>query len=455
MHLDGDSALFGGLPRRLTMLRVGTLVSALAANLLCVTPMQSGLLGAAGLAALAASGVTRRRLAVLIVGLGYAALLGVIPGIVSGQPTAYVLVGTRAATGLIWVLWFGGTTQWPQLKAALRRWGAPESVTELIDHAVAHGLILVDEWQRRWQAAMLRLGLIRGAPHLESYSLVLAGGMAHAFERAVRHEDARLLRAARRHAGTAHAAAAAVLRGVAVAYPDGTGGLRDVTFTVHVGEWVAVMGPSGSGKSTLLGVLSGLLPPAGGEVTRLGEVLAPGPVARRVAAQVALVCQEPNDQLLGSTPIEDLVWGLRRHGVGEAEACTRALEMLEALGVRALAQRPIHRLSFGERKRVALAAALACEPELLLLDEPTSGLDPLAARAFTQALERNARSKRATVVWATHDAAVLPDRVQRVLLLRAGRLTFDGPREDALAPAQLAAAGLHEPVSQPVEEAPC
>lgn len=129
----------------------------------------------------------------LTIGLVYAGLLGVIPGIVTGQPTAYLLVGTRAATGLIWVLWFGGTTQWPQLKAALRRWGTPESLTELIDHMTAHGLILVDEWQRRWEAAMLRRGLVRGAPRLESYSLVLAGGMAHAFERAVRHEDTRLL----------------------------------------------------------------------------------------------------------------------------------------------------------------------------------------------------------------------------------------------------------------------
>jgi cobalt/nickel transport system ATP-binding protein len=207
---------------------------------------------------------------------------------------------------------------------------------------------------------------------------------------------------------------------------------------------VALAGPSGSGKTTLLKTIAGLVQPQAGAIARFGRVMANGPLSERVDGRVALVFQDPNDQLLGATPVEDVTWGLRHRGVPRAAADARARATLDSLVIGELADRPIHELSFGERKRAAFAAALAVRPDLLLCDEPTMGLDPVAASRLVHALA-TAAGAGLTVLWATHDLAALPRAIDRIVLLSGGRVAFDGPLHDGLSPRRLEGAGLAVP----------
>jgi cobalt/nickel transport system ATP-binding protein len=454
VHLDPHEALCDGHGAR-PLLRALVLTLALVANGLGQEVQLP--LAVLGLGLLALGVEVRRPLpfALLGVGLLQAALLVAAGGWLLGAPGAALVPATRALAGLAWSLWFGATVSWPDLEAALRRAGAPSALLDAVGGVVSHGLLLTRELRRRWEGAAVRLGLARGQPRLETCALVLAGGVERALDRAAALEDARRLRVegAPRPAAPDDAAArapepeagaeppVAELRSVDLHHADGQRGLTGLGLTLRPGEWVALAGPSGSGKSTLLRGLAGLLAPAAGELRRFGVPLERGPLGRRIDRRVALVFQDPNDQLFGATPEEDLAWGLRRLGVEQDAAARAAHGALEALGIAALARRPVHHLSLGERKRVAFAAALVGAPELLLFDEPTSALDPLARRRLVDALDA-AASPRATVVWATHDLDALPARVSRVVLLREGRVVFDGPRAEGLAPATLARAGL-------------
>lgn len=205
---------------------------------------------------------------------------------------------------------------------------------------------------------------------------------------------------------------------------------------------MAVAGPSGSGKSSLLRVVAGLMAASRGELIRFGKPVEGERLRDRLDPRVALVFQDPNDQLFGSTPLEDVAWGAMRRGQSEASARTRAQQALEVLGVAHLGARPVHRLSLGERKRVAFAGALLTGPELLLCDEPTGGLDPVASQRLITTLEAADARRPLTVLWATHDLDALPARVSRVVLLKEGQIVFDGPRARALQSTTLAKAGL-------------
>ena len=167
----------------------------------------------------------------------------------------------------------------------------------------------------------------------------------------------------------------------------------------------------------------------------------------RLDGRVALLAQAPEHHFLASTAGEDVAWGLVHRGVERAEAAARARATLALLGVGHLAERPVHSMSLGEQRRVALAGLLVLHPRLLLLDEPTSGLDPLTAAALVEAVQDVAARSGTACVWVTHDLPHVPAAAGRVLLLRDGRIVFDGASADALAPERLAAAGLGPPAS--------
>ena len=145
---------------------------------------------------------------------------------------------------------------------------------------------------------------------------------------------------------------------------------------------------------------------------------------------------------------EDIAWGLLRRGVDADAAASRAREMADALSIKHLVDRPCHALSFGEQRRVALAGLLVLEPTLLLLDEPTSGLDPVAAHELCQRVGEVVHQTGATCVWTTHDLQTVPDQAKRTILLRDGRVVFDGPSTEALSHPWLVRAGLAVPQSE-------
>lgn len=384
------------------------------------------------------------------------------------------VLSIRLLNALTWLLWFGAKTPWPALKQSLRGLRVPKDVLLQLELLLAHGLSLARSLERRLSAARVRHAYGPGRPLLRANGQVLAGGLLLAVERAIQLEQARQVRSAgagpvpsamldgelgrieeknappgwawRPEAlklpGEARSAARedvswgglplegermpSVLRleQVSVQHEDGTLALEGLNLTLERGGWVVLAGPSGSGKSSLLKLLAGLLSPQRGRLERLGRVV-PLQGAARFDRRVALVFQNPEDQLFGATPLEDLLWGLEQVGVPLEEAHVRAQETLAALGLERLAHRPVHRLSFGEQKRVAFAAALVTRPALLLCDEPTSGLDPVSAAQLLAVLERETRAETA-VIWATHELSVLPARSERVWLLREGRCVAEG-----------------------------
>ncbi len=356
--------------------------------------------------------------------------------------------GARVSCGVVWVLWVGTQVDWSSLRGILLGLGIPESIVAALDHALLHGVLTKRAWTRRRDAARLRLGTSR-LP-LTAWGPLLGEGALQAFVRLERVEENALLRSSSRAEVDAHPSvhldAVDVDRG-------GQRVLEQVELRLEPAEWVLVCGPSGAGKSSLLRLLAGLDAPTRKTMTRLGVPVSPDTTLRdRLDGRVVLLCQNPEEHFIASTVAEDIAWGLLRRGVEAPAAQRRSFEMAKALRIDHLWERPCHALSFGEQRRVALAGLLVVEPRLLLLDEPTAGLDPVAAHELRTLVERSARQNGAACVWATHDLQSLPAAADRVVLLRDGRIVFDGSKAAGLSQPWLVRAGLG--VSKE-EEDPC
>lgn len=190
--------------------------------------------------------------------------------------------------------------------------------------------------------------------------------------------------------------------------------LHQVRLELRAKELVAVVGPNGAGKSLLLQVLAGLRPPSEGRVHRDPADL-----------RVGLVFQTPDDQIVGSTVERDLAFGLENLAVPPDEMHVRVDAMLERIGLADRRKTPPHRLSEGEKQRLALGAALLLRPALLLLDEPTSRLDTAGRRRFLQEVEQARAQDSTAVVLVTHRSEeALP--ADRIVGLRDGHVVFDG-----------------------------
>lgn len=199
--------------------------------------------------------------------------------------------------------------------------------------------------------------------------------------------------------------------------------LDGVTLSVEAGETVLLAGPSGSGKSSLLMALAGLLG-SGPSTTVEGQVRVGGLDPRTAAGpdlarRVGVLFQRPRDQLLTLDAATEVALKLDRLGLPRDEADDRARDLLERAGADHLAHRPTSTLSGGEARRVALAQALAGDPDVLLLDEPLSQLDPVGRRRFLVLLDEAARD--AAVVVAEHRLQDIRPRAHRVLGLEDGR----------------------------------
>ncbi|MFC7896814.1 ATP-binding cassette domain-containing protein [Streptomyces sp. NPDC057381] len=198
-------------------------------------------------------------------------------------------------------------------------------------------------------------------------------------------------------------AALVALRGVSFAYEEGPDVLTGLDFAVREGRALTLLGRNGSGKTTLMRLLSGGLRPRAGRLTLDGE-----PVAydrrglTRLRTTVQLVVQDPDDQLFAASVAQDVSFGPLNLGLSDAEVRSRVREALAALDIARLADRPTHLLSYGQRKRAAIAGAVAMRPRVLILDEPTAGLDPDGQERLLATLDR-LRAGGTTVVMATHD----------------------------------------------------
>ncbi|MCX5200688.1 energy-coupling factor ABC transporter ATP-binding protein [Streptomyces sp. NBC_00237] len=221
--------------------------------------------------------------------------------------------------------------------------------------------------------------------------------------------------------------ASLAVKGLAYAYPDGHQALFGVDLRVEKGERVALLGPNGAGKTTLVLHLNGILTAGAGVVEVDGL-----PVVKRHLAEirrrVGIVFQDPDDQLFMPTVREDVAFGPAAAGLRGAalESCVR--EALERVGMEAYADRAPHHLSFGQRRRVAVATVLAMRPEILVLDEPSSNLDPASRRELADIL----RGLDVTVLMVTHDLPYALELCPRAVILSEGVVVADAPTQELL-----------------------
>lgn len=229
-------------------------------------------------------------------------------------------------------------------------------------------------------------------------------------------------------------ATALTLSGLSYTYPSGHSALHDVDLQIHRGERVALLGPNGAGKTTLILHLAGVL--AGTGHLEVAGLPAHGRNLREIRRRVGVVFQDPDDQLFMPTVREDVAFGPANFGVREPELADRVRGALESVGMAEYAERPPTQLSYGQRRRVALATVLACAPEVLVLDEPSANLEPVARRELAELLDDWAH----TTLLVTHDLPYALRLCSRGVLLSGGRVVADRPIRELLGDEQLLAA---------------
>ncbi|GIJ52079.1 putative ABC transporter ATP-binding protein [Virgisporangium aliadipatigenens] len=225
--------------------------------------------------------------------------------------------------------------------------------------------------------------------------------------------------------------------GLHFSYPDGRQALRGVDLTLAEGERVALLGPNGAGKTTLVLHLNGILHGGAGRVIVDGLAVRPRDrvALTELRRRVGIVFQDPDDQLFLPTVAEDVAFGPANLGLRGEELAARVDEALAAVGMSEHRDRVPHHLSFGQRRRVAVATVLAMRPSLLVLDEPSSNLDPASRRELAEILEGLA----VTTLMVTHDLPYALQLCPRAVVLDEGRVVADGPTAELLADADLLA----------------
>nr|CEL15337.1 ATPase component NikO of energizing module of nickel ECF transporter [Kibdelosporangium sp. MJ126-NF4]CTQ95623.1 ATPase component NikO of energizing module of nickel ECF transporter [Kibdelosporangium sp. MJ126-NF4] len=227
---------------------------------------------------------------------------------------------------------------------------------------------------------------------------------------------------------------ALLVEGLAYAYPDGTQALFGVDLRIEPGERVAVLGPNGAGKTTMVMHLNGVLQAGAGRISVAGLAVAKANL-KEIRRRVGVVFQDPDDQLFMPTVGEDVAFGPANFGVAGPALATAVSAALDAVGMAHLRDKsPLH-LSFGQRRRVAVATVLACSPEILVLDEPSANLEPIARRELAEVL----LSLNRTMLMVTHDLPYALQLCPRSILIDGGVIVADGPTEKILADTDLLA----------------
>ena len=219
-------------------------------------------------------------------------------------------------------------------------------------------------------------------------------------------------------------------RDLCYTYEDGTKALDHVTLGAWRGRITGILGANGAGKSTLFLNLNGVLTPTAGEVLLDGA-----PVRRdrkgltELRRRVGIVFQDPDDQLFSADVYRDVSFGAVNLGLDEGEVRRRVEDALARTGISHLRDKPTHALSFGQKKRAAIAGVLVMEPEVLILDEPTAGLDPSGVSGLLELIGR-LRDAGMAVLIATHDMDLVPLCCDDAYLLGEGRVLAAGTPEE-------------------------
>jgi len=210
------------------------------------------------------------------------------------------------------------------------------------------------------------------------------------------------------------------VEGLSFVYPDGNQALADIAFSIGKGDRLALVGKNGSGKSTLVKLLNGLLPLQKGSIRYRGRETGPSfqPVPRQ---ETGILFQDPENHLFCNTVFENVAFGPMNQGCSRDEVEELVRGCLETVGLEKLMYKPAHLLSYGQKKRAALASILAMKPEVLILDEPTANLDPRQERILQELLA----GFPGTLIIIDHDLLFLYDICDRAIVLADGRVHHD------------------------------
>jgi cobalt/nickel transport system ATP-binding protein len=206
--------------------------------------------------------------------------------------------------------------------------------------------------------------------------------------------------------------------------------LKEVDISIAEGKTTAILGGNGSGKSTLFLNLNGVLKPTSGEVLFKGQSVMSGRSdLTELRRHIGIVFQNPDDQLFSTDVRSDIAFGPLNMGLSKEEVIRRVEEVMDQTGVRAYADQPTHALSFGQKKRVAIAGVLAMKPEVIILDEPTAGLDPSGVTEILGLLMTLKEKNSLTVILSTHEIDLVPLYCDEVYVLDQGCVVMHGTGE--------------------------
>lgn len=410
--------------------------------------------------------------ATLIVFLGFSAGFGTTPVLTLGPLTLYregmaqgLAAAARVASDMSWMAAVFLTTPFNRVLDALKWFKVPTILIDTIGMTYRYAFLLIEEFQHMRDAARSRGGFrgYRNTQH--STAMILAQVILRAYDRASRIQTAMVARganASKRTGGNRVQESQTCPNrcDVTPVFPDAAGSilactnlsfgyhgtpiLADISFSVDKGEVVVLCGPNGAGKTTLLKLLSGVLTPSQGEIFLSGM-----PLNRdnrnNAFRYVGILSQDPNDQLFCTHVSEDIAYGPKNLGLDEPEVERLVKTSMELMEVEHLAQRPIHRLSYGEMKRVGLAGIIALRPPLILLDEPTASLDPASAQHLVRLIKHLNSHHGYSFVIVTHDINLASVIATRIIVLNEGRLVADRPARQILTDEKLLMESRLEP----------
>ena len=210
-------------------------------------------------------------------------------------------------------------------------------------------------------------------------------------------------------------------------YPDGYKALNEISFNLEEGDSLGILGPNGAGKTTLILHLNGILGEMDGSI-KLNNLEFVEDNLAEIRKTVGVVFQDPDDQLFMPTVLEDVMFGPKNFGFSEEASRKNAEEALKMVGMNDYQEKAPHHLSFGQKRKVAIASVLASKPQLLVLDEPSSNLDPSSRRELIDIL----LSLDISIVLVTHDLPMALEICPKSIVVNSGLITENGKTKDLL-----------------------
>lgn len=210
--------------------------------------------------------------------------------------------------------------------------------------------------------------------------------------------------------------------------------LKEVDISIEAGKVTAILGGNGAGKSTLFLNLNGVLTPTSGEVYFNGKKVEYNPKSiLELRKKVGIIFQDPNDQLFSADVLSDISFGPVNLGMSKEQIKKVIDEVVEQTGIGEYINKPTHALSFGQKKRVAIAGVLAMKPEVIILDEPTAGLDPSGVSDILKLLTKLQKESNLTIIISTHDIDIVPLYCDYAYVLDHGKVVMKQTSHDLFA----------------------